>query len=82
MHYGGCQGHVKVRSRSLTFDDLSSLLLGSYIFRLVFRADFEFSTHLNIYEVILAPSYNITKLSVLVDTYYGQLARRLLVDLT
>ena len=82
MHYGGCQGHVKVRSMSLTFDDLSSLLLGSYIFRLVFGADFEFSIHLNIYEVMLAPSYPVTKLSVLVDTLYGQLARRLLVDLT
>ena len=81
MHYGGCQGHVKpvkVRSMSLTFDDLSSLFLGSYIFRLVFGADFEFSTHLNINEVILAPSYHVTKLSVVVDTYYGQLARRLL----
>ena len=70
---------MKVRSGSLTFDDLTSLLLGSDIFRLVFGADFEFSTHLNINEVILAPSYHVTKLSVVVDTYYGQLARRLLL---
>ena len=82
MHYGGCQDHVKVTSRSLTFDDLSSLLLGSFIFRLVFGTDFESSTHWNIFEVILPPSYHVTKLSVVVDTYYGQLARRLLVDLT
>ena len=56
MRYGGCQGHVKVRARLLTFDDLGSLFRVLHASRVVFGADFEFSTHLKIYEVVLVPS--------------------------
>ena len=82
MHYGGCQGHVKVRSRSLTFDDLGSLFRVLLASRVVFGVDFDFSNHMNIYEVVLVPSYHVTKLSVVGDTYYGWPAGRLLADLT
>ena len=42
--------------RSLTFDDLGSLFRVLHVSRLVFGAEFEFSNHLNIYEVVLVPS--------------------------
>ena len=57
MQYGGCQGHGKVRSRSLTFDELKTFtfLVSLHVFRVLFGADFEFSIQLSIYEVILVP---------------------------
>ena len=57
MHYSGCQGHVKVRSRSLTFDELGSLFRVLHVSWVVFGADFEFSIHLNIYEVTFMKYY-------------------------
>ena len=55
MHKGGCQGHLK-EVRSLTFDDPSSLFRVLHVSRLVVGAEFEFSNHRNIYEVVLVPS--------------------------
>ena len=68
--------------RSLTFGDLSSLFRLLHLSRPVFGADFEFSNHLSIHEVVLVPSYHVTRLSVAVDTYYEYPAGRILVDLT
>ena len=42
--------------RSLTFDDLGSLFRVLHVSRVVYRADFEFSVHLNVYEVVLVLS--------------------------
>ena len=48
MQYGGCQGHVKIRSKSLTFNDLGSPFRVLHVSRTVFGADFEFSIQFNI----------------------------------
>ena len=77
---------VKVTWRSSQghwpFDDLGSLFRVLLVSRVVFGADFDFSSHLNIYAVVLVPSFHVTKLSVVGDTYYGWPTGRLLVDLT
>ena len=54
-----CQGHLKVRSGHwplVTSGDLGSLFRVLHVSRLVFGAEFEFSNHMNIYEVVLVPS--------------------------
>ena len=66
----------------MTSGDLGSLFRVLHVSRLVFGAEFEFSNHMNIYEVVLVPSYDVTRLSVAVDTYYEYPAGRILVDLT
>ena len=46
------EGQVKV----IDFDDLGSLFRVLHVSRVVYRADFEFSIHLNVYEVVLVLS--------------------------
>ena len=56
MRYDDCQGHMKVRSRLLAFDDFGSPFRVLHVSTVVFGADFEFNINLNCHEEVLVPS--------------------------